>query len=883
MRKKYLSALLFGALLFASAGTFTSCKDYDDDINNLQSQIDANADAIETLQGLVDQGDYVTNVEKTAEGLVVTFKEAGSKTITLEDQVGSTVTVEDGVLYIDGVAQDLTVADPVEGQDQIIIENNMWSVLQEDGTYKSTGVPVSGVSVSGSEAEGYTFTIYTNGSAEPQVVKLPSAASLITSIDVAKVGEPAAFAITKGEFKKPSEWKGKKALPEDGAVIFTSGELNIRVNPVDAPATEVTYYLTNAKNKSLSNVTLSATSTDIGDNLTIEDAQGRASYNNNGLFTLAMDMKVLTKSEGEAFTKELKDEAKTGEESVNNRTAYAVNANSTARSAYSVYINATDAEKMEYVQIKGYEGDADKAGLVDPTETTPTAASITVNKDQVYTIENIADEVGTLYDLYFEVSEKDATNYGVKTDDLARTFQITKRPDVSTAANPLTLYVHTLDVLGNIKVAEYSISLSDAVGTEAEYQPVTFPLSTLTDGNANNDSFSIDINTMKEAMGDTSWQEWFNATDLDNTAITIHEKADASDAAVETISTAETTGADKEGLSYALLQADGKTAATDAADLASIKMNVTSDASVLKANKQYYAKVTFNNSSNAEVNHIIVPVTFVADQLSDLFEIASGFYNSELETITAYFRDATTPDTKVNLKDYFTKYVDDATVSALSTTNKVGETDKTENELFVIGGTGFANETLNFNSSTSYVDANGKPAGGYGQILNLKVTKDNFEGWKYNDENDGKYSFNIRLMSPIYEGAVNVVNNQITINGNDLLTGAKITEAMINGVDYNNNNYSLMPDEVTTTSTTWVHPQIADVDFDLTNAKYIKAIEPQGAVDATPTTPAQDGYFKVTGQPVEATATEVLPIKVEDKWGLVLEQDVTFTVTRSAE
>ena len=40
MRKKYLSALLFGALLFASTGTFTSCKDYDDDIANLQGQID---------------------------------------------------------------------------------------------------------------------------------------------------------------------------------------------------------------------------------------------------------------------------------------------------------------------------------------------------------------------------------------------------------------------------------------------------------------------------------------------------------------------------------------------------------------------------------------------------------------------------------------------------------------------------------------------------------------------------------------------------------------------------------------------------------------------------------------------------------------------------
>ena len=36
MRKKYLSALLFGALLFASTGTFTSCKDYDDDIGTCE-------------------------------------------------------------------------------------------------------------------------------------------------------------------------------------------------------------------------------------------------------------------------------------------------------------------------------------------------------------------------------------------------------------------------------------------------------------------------------------------------------------------------------------------------------------------------------------------------------------------------------------------------------------------------------------------------------------------------------------------------------------------------------------------------------------------------------------------------------------------------------
>ena len=40
MNKKFLSAVLFGALMVSSTGTFVSCKDYDDDIDNLQEQID---------------------------------------------------------------------------------------------------------------------------------------------------------------------------------------------------------------------------------------------------------------------------------------------------------------------------------------------------------------------------------------------------------------------------------------------------------------------------------------------------------------------------------------------------------------------------------------------------------------------------------------------------------------------------------------------------------------------------------------------------------------------------------------------------------------------------------------------------------------------------
>ena len=50
MKRKYLSALLMGTLTVASMSTFTSCKDYDDDISNLQGQIDKLASADQLAQ-----------------------------------------------------------------------------------------------------------------------------------------------------------------------------------------------------------------------------------------------------------------------------------------------------------------------------------------------------------------------------------------------------------------------------------------------------------------------------------------------------------------------------------------------------------------------------------------------------------------------------------------------------------------------------------------------------------------------------------------------------------------------------------------------------------------------------------------------------------------
>ena len=64
MNKKFLSAILFGALMVSSTGTFVSCKDYDDDIDRIDKELTELKSQIAALQTTVDNGDYVTGVAK---------------------------------------------------------------------------------------------------------------------------------------------------------------------------------------------------------------------------------------------------------------------------------------------------------------------------------------------------------------------------------------------------------------------------------------------------------------------------------------------------------------------------------------------------------------------------------------------------------------------------------------------------------------------------------------------------------------------------------------------------------------------------------------------------------------------------------------------------
>lgn len=90
MKRKFINALVFGALLVAPAGSFVSCSDYDDDISSLRSDLD------ETKQ----------NLQSLIEGRITTIETEISNLKTADDNLAAAVEEAKG-LIADGDAATL--------------------------------------------------------------------------------------------------------------------------------------------------------------------------------------------------------------------------------------------------------------------------------------------------------------------------------------------------------------------------------------------------------------------------------------------------------------------------------------------------------------------------------------------------------------------------------------------------------------------------------------------------------------------------------------------------------------------------------------------------------------------------------------------------------
>ena len=844
MNKKILSAILFGTLMVTSAGTFVSCKDYDDDIDNLQGQIDANKAGIEELKKLIGEGDYVTNVTKDGDNIVVSFKNAGDKTIELKDEVGSICKVENGELYIDGKATGIKIsadAPVTEFKPAVKVEDGKWAVLQADGTYKTTGIPATGVTVSGSQTEGFILT-FVNAEGEETVIELPTAASRITSLSVANGAETTVklnkytFGIT-AENKKAWEKATGKTVTSAKVIVADNAEnkVSVRVNPVDVDATAIEFVAINGKNEVLPNVTFVAN----------EDknyaTEVRAAYG-NGLYH--MTVKQFTLADDKAS--DALDKAM-----ANDKGYYALTANKVYRAEYNM--------KFQIEAATAAIGDI----LVDDKEVENEAVTVDAGKAHSVTVENEED----LYDLYLSASQEDIKLFGLEFDNEKGTFTITKTPDVVTAAN-FDLTVHTLDNSGEVAEETITVTLSDVIVTDADYATRTLAIvaNNTEDVSKDKNFFTADMATMTKALGNEldAWKR-----KVANASVAFYSDAKC-EKAVE---------GDK-GVVLTFVDAEGKelteNAIKSAVDMKFAVTNATAS-KAFKVNTVYYAKVTFTTTGDSELNSVVVPFKFTVPTLASMFATEAAVFKGDVAYAYMNVADQTSGEAAYSLKRAFAKYPE-VSLDMDDETAIVG--DYTSADLADVAETFDENAKITLKADVDADEKTNIPAGYAKELIVIASDKD-YEGWAYG-EGEGEYVFKVKVMSPIFEGTVTSIESAVEIPATSV-DGYKLGNKDIQGTTYNKVAYKVLQDAVNEKGEGyWKRPEIASVEAAVASDRVIKIGNEGKAVDAAMATDGKtvvEGYIQVLPQNIATTTEETINVSVTDTWGFVKVNPIKVKVT----
>ena len=892
MRKKYLSALLFGALLFASAGTFTSCKDYDDDISNLQGQIDDVNTAITELQSAVEGGKYVTAVSNTGNTITFTFSDGTTTQIAMEDQVGSVVTVQDGVLYIDGEATEIKVAEPAptpepgeESKDQIIIENGMWSVLQEDGTtYKSTGIPVSGISVSGSEEEGYTLRVYNNGSEEPQIVELPSASSsLVDIILVDSKNENTGSAkqyqtVTLNKFKKfeykgvnataPQKWPGTKALPANGMyIIAQASPLLVQINPVEVDGKDVKFDLKDSWNAS-ANL-----------DLTVNDYSGlllARAANSNGLYQLAIEDKALNENDSKAFMANFAYDDKDKR--------YAVAAGS-VRSEYNVLcqegegrvvntyfsiVNSSYASVTPAIYLDGNEYDDNEYVANDAL----------LKEGEWYTI---SADMTQIYDIFVSTDKDSETLYGIecRNENGVYQFRYTKTPD-NVSKPTITIKVESVDKTGAYRTNKVTLSLSEVVADAYTYAEKAW---TIVDYAKENDyidknSFAMKMSDMLNSFSADNLALW--NTKVQNFTVQLYDvetgmpaKDSKGDYILGLPTDMHVVFVDKDNKD--LVDVTGATATVASGDAAKIKAtanielrfkNTNALAAALALNHKYQVVITFNGGeSESALSTTVIPFTLSIPSINDLFVQQNGVF---IGGVANAYMDAEatkkTLDATYSFKSAFNKLPENHTTYHFTLDDKTVITDNKKSSDLAAIYDDKKESTITLTGST---DGNGLQKG-YKQELIVNVKNVKFAGvWNYGTADDVDYSFKIKVMSPLYEGKIVAAGDVVEIPASDL-DGHAVDGSDILGYTYNNIEYSIFPDAAGTKEEKldYKRKEVKEVKFESMDENiFTSKEEAEAYTPATDKSPAKNGYVVVKPKNLAETTDSKLKVTLTDAWG----------------
>ena len=879
MRKKYLSALLFGALLFASAGTFTSCKDYDDDISNLQSQIDTNTADIKALQEKINNGMWVTSVTSIDGGFTIAFSDGTSYEIKngkdgangadgAAGADGTQITIgEDGYWYFDGVKSEYkAVADETTTQIKapyVNTEDGYWYFYNEKGeavksNYKAVGAAYA-VKVNG----GYNLYMPDENGEMNEPIFLAGEGASITDIELTDVDgngssiEDDKLTVYKTTFKfkknnsginSASNWGGTKTLPADNSVVYSTSQLGLRINPTEVDGTGVEYTLVTSRNDMLKNVTLKASEYK-------ELVNSRAF--GNGLYTLKMDNVVLGKDDAKALDETIGKFKSTA--------TFAVNADRLIRSDYRVQVSSDNGKELKTINVKDAEsGNAATVGS--------SSNEYEVNVGQTYTI--VADAPSALYDMYFVVTDEVKNAYNVQFGENGQpTFTVGRNPDSSSLEAKFKMDVYTAANDGNIEKTTITISLSSNIPSAGEYAEITKNISEKDDDGKVR--FGFDLATMKNGLANL--ETWMLNVDLaaSQNTFKLYKKYENNTLKEEVANVMGGLFTPK------FVDANGQ-ATTDVNKATNVTVaidNSKAAAAGVELDKTYYLEVTYKSKDGKTLNSSIIPVKFTAPSLSDLFSIREGYLVGDV--INAYFYG---DDKNIELTRYFRQVPDGVTYKLDNKTTVVTDGGKNYTTEGVLNAIDPTQKIATLKSDTKQ---NSQFELGYGADLIINATKDNYEGWKYAaNSGDNTFTFKITIKSPIVEGTISPLgSSSITVKANDFVNGARITGDQVAGFDYNGNQYSIVPDVAKgtaiegngTTQEGWhKNPQIKTVGLGQDDDKYIDKIT---AYPATLTKDGvADGYFVVKGRSLSNTQTVQVPVTVTDAWGYKLQVKVPVTI-----
>ena len=294
--------------MLGTTGTFTSCKDYDDDINNLQTQVDGIKADLKTLQDKVNAGKYVTNVTKSGDGIVITWNDNSTSTIETikgdkgeDGKAGTVVTIVDGFWAFDGVKSEYPAVGPkgdpgepgaagtgtagADGHDAQISEGGYWMVWDaEAGEYVETNYIAGGVRAVETTG-GYNLTVRDENGVE-QTIFIPTSPALVGIEDVKNSSR--AFAIFYGIVNEAVDWDGTKGgadkKMQTGMYPVLEDSVSVMLNPTGVDATAYKFDFKASDNKELWGLTFGDMVPYTGEKLT------RAVSSENGIWVLPREI-----------------------------------------------------------------------------------------------------------------------------------------------------------------------------------------------------------------------------------------------------------------------------------------------------------------------------------------------------------------------------------------------------------------------------------------------------------------------------------------------------------------------------------------------------------------------------------------------------------------